>query len=163
MVNRVDGPSERHVSALALGELFPYACSHDKEYPMDNRRRETRRKLMAFTPVYDLHPRTLLGYLGDLSLRGALVIGEKLITINKQTMLEIDFPSDLPDINVIPVTIPGRFAWCHQDESPHHFNIGVEFTEVTPEQAELFQQILERYHFRHVLSDSDFNAPGAAD
>jgi hypothetical protein len=124
---------------------------------MDERRRETRRKLMAFTPVYDLHPRTLLGYLGDLSLRGALVIGEKLITINKQTMLEIDFPSDLPDINVLPVIIPGRFAWCHQDESPNYFNIGIEFTEVTPVQAELFQQILERYHFRHALSDTDFD------
>jgi hypothetical protein len=124
---------------------------------MDNRRKETRRKLMAFTPVYDLHPRTLLGYLGDLTLRGALVIGEKLITINKETELEIDFPSDLPDINVIPVKIPARFARCHQDESPNYFNIGIEFTEVTPEQAELFQQILERYHFRHALSDGDFN------
>jgi hypothetical protein len=123
---------------------------------MDNRRKETRRKLMAFTPVYDLHPRTLLGYLGDLTLRGALVIGEKLITINKETMLEIDFPSDLPDINVIPVKVPVRFAWCHQDESPQYFTIGIEFKEVTPEQVELFQQILERYHFRHVLSDGDF-------
>jgi PilZ domain len=124
---------------------------------MDERRRETRRKLMAFTPVYDLRPRTLLGYLGDLTARGALVIGEKLVTINKETMLEIDFPSDLPDINVLPITIPVRFAWCHQDESPSYFNIGVEFTEVTPEQADFFQRILERYHFRHVLSDSDFN------
>jgi len=124
---------------------------------MDNRRKETRRKLMAFTPVYDLHPRTLLGYLGDITLRGALVIGEKLITINKETTLEIDFPSDLPDVKVIPVKIPVRFAWCHQDESPHYFNIGVEFTEVTQEQTELFQQIIERYHFRHALSDADFN------
>lgn len=112
---------------------------------------------MKFTPVYDLHPRTLLGYLGDLTLSGALVIGEKLITINKETELEIDFPSDLPDIDVIPVKIPVRFAWCHQDESPSYFNIGVEFIEITPEQAELFQQILERYHFRHALSDTDFN------
>jgi hypothetical protein len=112
---------------------------------------------MAFTPVYDLHPRTLLGYLGDLSQRGALVIGEKLVTINKQTVLEIDFPSDLPEINAIPVKVSGRFAWCHPDENPHYFNIGVEFSEVTPEQAELFQQILERYHFRHVLSDTDFD------
>jgi hypothetical protein len=131
--------------------------SRDKEYEMDERRRETRRKFMAFTPVYDLHPRTLLGYLGDLSLRGALVIGEKLVTINKQTELEIDFPSDLPDIQVVPVIIPGRFAWCRQEDNPQYFNIGVEFTEITPQQAELFQQILERYHFRHDLSDTDFD------
>jgi len=124
---------------------------------MDNRRKEPRRKLMAFTPVYDLHPRLLLGYLGDLTLRGALIIGEKLVTINKETTLEIDFPSDLDDIPVIPVHIPVRIAWCHQDESPKYFNIGVEFTEVTSDHAELFEQIMARYHFRHVLSDSDFN------
>jgi hypothetical protein len=143
--------------ALRQVDLGLHARSRDKEYAMDERRRETRRKFMAFTPVYDLHPRTLLGYLGDLSLRGALVIGEKLVTINKQTELEIDFPSDLPDIQVVPVIIPGRFAWCRQEDNPQYFNIGVEFTEVTPQQAELFQQILERYHFRHDLSDTDFD------
>ncbi|HSK66389.1 MAG TPA: hypothetical protein VK888_05635, partial [Anaerolineales bacterium] len=72
---------------------------------MSERRKETRRKLMAFTPVYDLHPRTLLGYLGDLTLRGALVVGDKLITINKETELEIQFPNDLPDIPRLNVQI----------------------------------------------------------
>jgi hypothetical protein len=150
-------PAWSDIIALRQVDLGLHACSRGKEYPMDERRRETRRKFMAFTPVYDLHPRTLLGYLGDLSLRGALVIGEKLVTIIKQTELESDFPSVLPDINVVPVIIPGRFAWCRQEDSPPYFNIGVEFTGVTPEQAELFQQILERYHFRHVLSDTDFD------
>jgi hypothetical protein len=124
---------------------------------MSNRRKDTRRRLMAFTPVYDLHPRVLLGYLGDLTLRGALVIGANLTTIDKETTLEINFPTELSDIPVLPVTIPARIAWCRSDESPQYFNIGVEFTEVTPEHEELFQHILERYHFRHALSDADFD------
>ncbi|RPJ24000.1 MAG: PilZ domain-containing protein [Chloroflexi bacterium] len=124
---------------------------------MSDRRKETRRKLTAFTPVYDLHPRVLLGYLGDLTLRGALVIGTKITTINKETRLEINFPSELSDIRVLPVAIPARIAWCRLDESPQYFNIGVEFTEMTPEHEELFQQILERYYFRHALSDADFD------
>lgn len=124
---------------------------------MSNRRKDTRRRLMAFTPVYDLHPRVLLGYLGDLTLRGALVIGANLTTIDKETTLEINFPTELSDIPVLPVTIPARIAWCRSDESPQYFNIGVEFTEVTSEHEELFQHILERYHFRHALSDADFD------
>ena len=123
---------------------------------MDNRRRETRRKLMAFTPVYDLHPRMLLGYLGDLTMKGALIVGTSLTTIGKETELEIDFPSDIPDIPTIPVKTPARIAWCRQDESPQYYNIGVEFTNLSPENAILFEQILERYHFRYVLSDDDF-------
>jgi len=92
-----------------------------------------------------------------LTLRGAMVIGTNLTTINKETVLEIEFPSELPSIPVLRIEIPARIAWCRPDENPQYFNIGVEFSEVTAENAELFQQILERYHFRHALSDADFD------
>ena len=123
---------------------------------MDDRRKEMRRRLTAFTPVYDLHPRLLLGYLGDLTLRGAQITGTNLTTINKETTLEIDFPNELPNMFNLKVTIPARIAWCHQEEKQQYYSIGVEFTEVTPEHEALFQYIIERYHFRHALSDADF-------
>lgn len=123
---------------------------------MSDRRKETRRRLTAFTPVYDLHPRVLLGYLADLTLRGAMLVGTKLTTINKETTLEIKFPGELSHITVLPVFIPARIAWCRPDENPQYFNIGVEFTKVTPQNQEIFQRILERYHFRYALSDADF-------
>jgi hypothetical protein len=135
----------------------PSFGTRHEEYFMSDLRKETRRRLTAFTPVFDLYPRVLLGYLGDLNMRGALVIGTKLTTINKETILEIIFPSELADITVIPITIPARIAWCRADERSQSYNIGVEFTELTPLHKELFQQILERYHFRYNLSDADFD------
>lgn len=123
---------------------------------MTERRKETRRRLATFTKVYDLHPRLLLGYLGDLTLRGGMVIGTNLTTINKETELEIEFPSELPGVPVLRTKIPARIAWCRPDESPQSYNIGVEFLEVTTENTELIEQMLERYHFRHTLSDADF-------
>jgi hypothetical protein len=123
---------------------------------MSDRRQETRKRFTAFTPIYDLYPRILLGYLGDLNLRGALVIGKNLITINKETVLEMIFPGELAELTVIPVTIPARIAWCRLEEGTQTYHIGVEFTELTPLHRELFQQILERYHFRYSLSDADF-------
>lgn len=125
---------------------------------LNNRRVEPRRKLMAFTPVYDLHPRFLMGYLGDMTLKGALIIGTNLVTVNKETTLEIQFPSDTPGIPVLKAIIPARIAWCRQDESPQYYNIGVQFTEVTPENEDLVVRILERYHFRYVLSEKDFDS-----
>ena len=124
---------------------------------MSDRRQETRKRFTAFTPVYDLRPRILLGYLGDLNMRGALVIGKNLTTINKETVLEIIFPGELANITVVPVTIPARIAWCQADEQSQSYNIGIEFTELTPLHANLIQQILERYHFRYNLSDADFD------
>ena len=123
---------------------------------MTERRKETRRRLATFTKVYDLHPKLLLGYLGDLTLRGAMVIGTNLTTINKETELEIEFPSELPGVPVLRMKIPARIAWCRPDESPQSYNIGLEFLEVTTENTELIEQVLERYHFRHTLSDADF-------
>lgn len=123
---------------------------------LNNRRIEPRRKLMAFTPVYDLHPRFLMGYLGDMTLRGALVIGTSMVTVKKETTLEIQFPSELPGVPVLQAIIPARIAWCRQDESPQYYNIGVEFTEVTPDNESLLVHILQRYHFRYKLSDTDF-------
>jgi hypothetical protein len=120
---------------------------------MSERRKETRKKLMAFTPVYDLHPRTLLGYLGDLTLLGALVIGETLITINKETELEIQFPNDLPGIPRLRVRVPARIAWCRFEKGPQDYHIGVQFTEVSSDLKDLIENILARYHFRHVLHD----------
>jgi len=123
---------------------------------MSERRKETRRRLATFTKVYDLHPRLLLGYLGDLNLLGAMVIGTNLTTINKETELEIEFPSELAEFPVVRVQLPARIAWCRPDENPQSYNIGVQFTQVSPENAEIFEQMLERYHFRHTLSDADF-------
>ena len=124
---------------------------------MDERRQETRRRFIAFTPVFDLYPRVLLGYLGNLNMRGALVVGKEITTINKETILEIILPGELADISVIPVTIPARIAWCRPTEDSQSYNIGVEFSEVTPLHKELIQKILERYHFRYNLSDADFD------
>jgi hypothetical protein len=125
---------------------------------LNNRRVEPRRKLMAFTPVYDLHPRFLMGYLGDMTLKGALIIGTNLVTVNKETTLEIQFPGDSPDVPVLKAILPARIAWCRQDESPQYYNIGVQFTEVTPANEDLLVRILERYHFRYVLSEKDFDS-----
>ena len=124
---------------------------------MDDRRKETRGRFSAFTPVYDLYPRTLLGYLGDLNLQGALIIGKNLTTINKETILEIIFPGELADITVVPVTNPARIAWCKVDTDSQSYSTGVEFTDLTPLHKDLIQQILERYHFSHSLSDADFD------
>ena len=109
---------------------------------------------MAFTPVYDSKQKVLLGYVGDLTLLGVMVIGERLVEINDERVLKIEFPNDLPDVIATHITIPARVAWCRQDESPRYFNIGFEFTEVKPEHTKLFQAILERYQFHQDLPDA---------
>ena len=115
---------------------------------MEERRQETREKMTAFTPVYDSHPRTLLGYLADLTLHGVMVTGEKPLETDRRGILAIEFPDNLPDLSPTRVTIPARVARCDRDDtSPRYYNIGFEFTEVKPENEKMIKAILKRYHF----------------
>ena len=118
---------------------------------MTERRKEDRKKVMAFTPVYDLDRGSLLGYLGDLTFQGAMVIGEKTLEIDKQITLVIEFPGDLPEISTSRMVIPARVARCDQDEAPRSFKIGFEFIDIKPEHTKTIKALLERYHFRHKL------------
>ena len=118
---------------------------------MSERRKETRKKLMAFTPVYDQGKNMLLGYIRDLTLQGALVIGEKALAINSKNTLSMELPGGLPSIKATHLTISARVARCVEDEVPQNYNIGFEFTEITPEQTEIIQALLERYHFEYKM------------
>jgi hypothetical protein len=114
---------------------------------MQERRKVPRKNLMAYTQVFDLYGGSLLGYLGDLHLNGAMVIGNKLIKENTELTLAIELP-DLPDIVMSRITIPARVVWYQQDISPEFFNVGFEFKEVTPEQKTVIEAIVKNYEFR---------------
>jgi hypothetical protein len=116
---------------------------------MEDRRKERRKKLMAFTPVYDSDRRSVVGYPGDLTMRGAMAVGEHPLEIDSRLTLAIEFPGELEGIAAHRMTIPARVARCVPDEAPHSFMIGFEFIEVDPEHAKMIQALLDRYHFRH--------------
>jgi len=113
------------------------------------RRKEPRKKLMAFTSVYDLYKAMLLGHIRDLTQQGVLVIGEKKLDVNTQTTLAFELPGGLTGIAATHMKISARVARCEVDESSQIYKIGFEFTDIKPEQTEILQALLERYHFRH--------------
>lgn len=116
-----------------------------------NRRKEARKTVMKFTPVYDADKGRLLGYLRDLTLQGALVIGEKTMEVDTITTLKFNLPEDLPKIDANHLTIAARVARCIKDESPGSYKIGFEFKDIQLDQADIIEALLERYHFRHKL------------
>jgi Tfp pilus assembly protein PilZ len=125
---------------------------------MKERRKETRKNLMAYTQVFDLYAVYLIGYLGDLTLQGAMVIGDKQIKENEEMTLAIELP-ELPDIITSRMTIPARVVWCQEDISPEYFNVGFEFKEVSPDQKAIIQAIIDNYEFRRNTPDYRFRPP----
>lgn len=119
---------------------------------MSEKRKGERKKLMSFTPVYNSQTNILLGYLGDLTLLGAMLVGESAVEINKKMSLAIEF-HETPEVPATRMTVPVRVAWCKKEEHPTYYNTGVEFLELTDLNKKVIEAILERYQFRNELPD----------
>jgi hypothetical protein len=113
---------------------------------MGKLRMEKRRKVMTFTPVYDLHANILLGYLGDLTLKGALMVSEKPVEIDRTLTLAIEFRKT-SEIPAGRMTIPARVAWCKQEEHRTYYNTGLDFLEMIEQNKKAIEAILEKHQF----------------
>ena len=113
---------------------------------MSKLRMEKRRKVMTFTPVYDLHANILMGYLGDLTLKGALMVSEKPVETDRTLTLAIEFrkTSEKPATRM---TIPARVAWCKQEQHRTYYNTGLEFQEMAEKNKKAIEGILKRFKF----------------
>jgi len=114
---------------------------------MQDRRKLPRKDLMSYSQVFDIGRGKLIGYLGDLNLLGAMVIGDESLKVEEKLTISIQLP-ELPKINDTRLILPVRVVRCHQDISPEYFNIGVEFDVITEEQKKIIEAVLDNYEFR---------------
>src|SRR6266536_6507426 len=108
---------------------------------MQDRRKQPRKDLMSYSQVFDLNEGKLIGYLGDLTLLGAMVIGDEPWEVDTKLTVSIQLP-ELPKINITRLTLPVRVVWCKADLSPQYFNIGLEFDLITDEQKVVIEAVM---------------------
>jgi c-di-GMP-binding flagellar brake protein YcgR len=123
------------------------SCTLESEADMQERRKQPRKDLMSYSQVYDQVTGKLIGYLGDLNLLGAMVIGDQPMQEGEDLTLSIELP-ELPDVAETSLFIPARVVRSHKDLSPEYFNIGLEFKTVNTRQKEIIQAVMENYEFR---------------
>lgn len=114
---------------------------------MQERRKQPRKDLMSYSQVYDVREGSLIGYLGDMNLGGAMVISDQSMDENADLTISIQLP-ELPNIKEESMVLSTRIAWCKQDLSPEYYNVGLEFKTVTDRQKEIIAAIMENYEFR---------------
>ena len=114
---------------------------------MQERRKFPRKNLMSYSQVFELYEGRLIGYLGDLNILGAMVIGDQPMEIDIKLTISIQLP-ELPNATATRLTMPARVAWCQPDLSPEYFNIGLEFEIVTDAQKAIIESVMQEYEFR---------------
>ena len=114
---------------------------------MLERRKQPRKDLMSYSQVFELYHGKLIGYLGDITQLGAMVIGDEPYQVGTQMNISILLP-ELPDVKATRMAMPVRVVHCQKDLSPEYYNIGLEFSLVTDPQKKIIEAIIENYEFR---------------
>jgi c-di-GMP-binding flagellar brake protein YcgR len=118
---------------------------------MSEARKEERKKVATFTPVYNLEDNSLLGYLGDLTLTGALLVSEQPIETDRNIILSIEFRESSEIPADARMTIPARVVWCELEPHQTYYGAGLEFLEVIVQNKEVIEAALKKYLFSRVL------------
>jgi c-di-GMP-binding flagellar brake protein YcgR len=117
---------------------------------MDERRRLDRKYLIVYSRVFERNLGRMLGYLGDLSLYGAMIISEQPQTVNSILPLRFDLP-DLQLFKAGQLDISARVAHCEPDINPAFYNIGFQFLDVSPEKKAIIEKMMDAYEFRREI------------
>lgn len=119
---------------------------------MTDQRKTERVKAMTFAAVYERSGRVLLGFLGDLTLQGAMVVGEKLVETGRDTTLEIEIPGAV-EVPGGRLTLPAHVAWSRKEAGTTYFHSGFEFIELTEQNKRIIESLLARYKFSSRLPE----------
>jgi hypothetical protein len=114
---------------------------------MSKIRMEKRRKVIDFTPVLDVHTNTSLGYLDDLTQKGALMVSEKPVESGQALTVAIEFrdsPNKPPSKHMI---VSARVAWCKPEKHHTYYKVGLEFVDMLEQNMQMIEAILLKYEF----------------
>ena len=117
------------------------------EVVMQERRKLDRKYLAIYSRVFDRLSGRVLGYLADLSQKGAMIISDDPMSENADIQLRFDLP-DPPLFSTDHLNIKARVAWCKPDIDPAFYNIGFEFLSVEGRESRIIEEMIVAYEFR---------------
>jgi PilZ domain len=109
----------------------------------DERRRLDRKFLTFFARVTDRRNGKLVGYLVDLTTKGALLVGDTPVEINTVLSLRVDLPEGFPLGEKIDLDV--RAVWSRPDTDPDLYRTGLELIHSSPEIDSVLKRILTEY------------------
>ena len=113
---------------------------------MLERRKYPRKDLLLFANVYDSKSEKIIGTLLNITLEGAMVLTESKIDQNNEMELHIKLPEDFVKKNELVFTANTR--WCAPDINPEYYDVGYQFANVSEEDCNIIQAIIEKYGFK---------------
>ena len=113
----------------------------------DERRKLERKFLVVYSRVFDRKTGKVIGYLSDLTVKGAMVIGEHHLENGEYYQLRIDLPES-SEFKKDHLDIDAKSVWSKPDIDPAFFNTGFQFGDLASGDEKIILRMIELYEFR---------------
>jgi hypothetical protein len=111
---------------------------------MIEQRKRKRRYFSYYMRVTDSVTQTPIGHLSDISAVGFKLDSAQPLPIGEHYNLRLDLPNEVADKNFLVVMAQSK--WCGTDRvDPLTQNVGFEIINITPQDAVIYNRIIERY------------------
>ncbi len=113
--------------------------------PQD-RRKLKRRHIIFYSRVFDRITGALLGHLMDITVEGLMLISDYPLEAGPTYHLRMDLPDD---VKAKPfLSFEAQCLWCRPDINPAFFNAGFTVLNMTQEDIDLIENMIDEYGFR---------------
>ena len=111
---------------------------------MPERRHTPRRKFSFYMRVFDDDTQQSVGHLVDIGAIGLRLETPAPLPLAKEYHLYMELTPDVS--NKLFMFVTARSKWCKPDEiMPNLYHVGFEIVEMQPEDAEIYQRLIETY------------------
>ncbi|PMY41193.1 pilus assembly protein PilZ [Pseudomonas sp. GW456-L14] len=115
-------------------------------------RRIERHQLPCFLKVFNRLTDHPIGYLGNVSEDGFMLISQLPMLIGADFELRLQVPGR--DGQLQPIEITASCRWCHEDVTPHHYDTGFVLLRSPPEYRELVTALRSYFSFYPVQTSA---------
>ena len=120
----------------------------EKKLDLDDRRRLGRKDFSYYMPLIDCDTKELVGHLADISSGGFRMDSLSPIPPNKDIQFRLDLNSEVA--NKPFMIFVARSKWCKVDlQDPFCYNVGFQLINISPEDVETFNRLMEIYGTQH--------------
>lgn len=109
-------------------------------------RRIERHQLPYFLRVFNSVNDRPIGSLGNVSEDGLMLISQVPMMIGADFALRLNLPAVDGCPQIIDLT--ARCLWCHEDETPHHYDAGFSLLWAPPEYGQMVEALRRYFSFR---------------
>ncbi|KAA8558648.1 hypothetical protein FX985_05010 [Pseudomonas extremaustralis] len=123
----------------------PESWPMDGDFIMFTDRRIERHQLSCFLQVFNRVTDKPIGYLGNVSEDGLMLISQLPMMVDVEFELRLKIPAAGGDFQAIDLT--ATCLWSHEDVNPQHYDSGFSVVEASPEYGLLINALFQYFSF----------------